>query len=60
MKKNIPVKVYQFIITDSATGAQELINNVSCVFRYERTIELFLKGGDVLQYSADAVTVKRA
>ena len=60
MKKSIPVKVYQFIITDSATGKQEIIDN--CLFSYYdgEAVEIHTQSGDVLTYSTIAVNIKRA
>ena len=58
MKK--PRKLYRFIITDNATGKQEIIDN--CLFSYfdGDAVEIHTQGGDVLTYSTSAVNIKRA
>lgn len=60
MKKPIPIKVYRYIITDNESGFQEEVNNVTCVYRDGETVEMFIKGGDTIQYNTQAVTITKA
>lgn len=57
--KKTPRKLYRFIITDTATGKQEIIDN--CLFSYRdgEAVEIHTSGGDVLTYNTAAVNVKR-
>ena len=60
MKRQAPRKLYRFIITDTATGKQEIIND--CLFSYYdgEAVEIHTSGGDVLTYNTSAVNIKRA
>ena len=57
--KRTPRKLYRFIITDTATGKQEIIDN--CLFSYfdGEAVEIHTQGGDILTYNTAAVNVKR-
>ena len=58
--KRTPRKLYRFIITGTATGKQEIIND--CLFSYfdGEAVEIHTQGGDVLTYNSAAVNIKRA
>lgn len=68
MKRQAPRKLYRFIITDTATGKQEKIENILFTFRHDSELEIFTQVGDndglffgeVLTYNAGAVTIRKA